>query len=332
MSNSASPPKRKGGSPKPPLIEDEFNPHNITIATSGQTKRVDIWMPLYVGDFAIDTAGLSAAEVGAYTLLAVSYWRGGGLPNDEAVLMRMARLSKRQFKAIWPRLSPQFFVADEDRIVNHKLDRELAFSLQKMRTYSERASKAATVRWQQEKDASSMPQAVLKPCPSPSPSPLPLPRVFLSNGDNPQHHNGRERNTWDSAVEELVERFSVPADDVHALRRKHSDNIKRLNNGAYPTPDNFMRFAESALTHSTQQRAKAAPAPLNGATKLRKRWWDQWLQETSCDAASSWEGASNTDRSAFMLTKYGEYFVAMAGGPTSSAIDIDEFGNIHPQT
>jgi len=327
---TVAPPKRKGGSPKPPLIEDEFNPHNITIATSGQTERVDIWMPLYVGDFAIDTAGLSAAEVGAYVLLAVSYWRGGGLPNDEAVLMRMARLSKRQFKAIWPRLSPQFFVADEDRIVNHKLDRELAVSLRKKRTYSDRASKAATVRWRQEKDASSMPQAVLKPCPSPSP--LPLPRVSLSNSDEPQHPNVRERNTWDSAVEKLVEQFSVPADDVHALRRKHSDNIKRLNNGAYPTPDNFMRFAESALTHSTQQKAKVAMAPLELAAKHRKRWWDQWLQETGAHAASSWEKASGADRSAFMLTTYGDNFTAMADGSTNGTIDIDEFGNIHTQT
>lgn len=327
---TVAPPKRKGGSPKPPLIEDEFNPHNITIATSGQTERVDIWMPLYVGDFAIDTAGLSAAEVGAYVLLAVSYWRGGGLPNDEAVLMRMARLSKRQFKTIWPRLSPQFFVADDDRIVNHKLDRELAVSLRKKRTYSDRASKAATVRWGQEKNASSMPQALLRPCPSPSPSPLP--KVSLSNSDEPQHHNGRERNTWDGVVKELVERFSVPADDVHALRRKHSDNIKRLNNGAYPTPDNFMRFAESALTHSTQQKAKVASAPLELAAKHRKRWWDQWLQEVGAHAASSWEEASDDERSEFMLTKYGDNFTAMANGSTNGTVDIDEFGHIRTQT
>jgi hypothetical protein len=175
-----------------------------------------------------------------------------------------------------------------------------------------------------------MPQALLKPCPSPSPSPLP--RVFLSNSDKPQHHNGRERNTWDGAVEELVERFSVPVEDVHALRRKHSDNMKKLNNGAYPTPLNFMRFAESELTHSTQQKAKAAPAPLELAAKHRKRWWDQWLQETGAHTASSWEEASGADRSAFMLTKYGDNFAAMAAGSTNGTIDIDEFGNIHPQT
>lgn len=332
MSNSASPPKRKGGSPKPPLIEDEFSPHNITIATSRQTERVDIWMPLYVGDFAIDTAGLSAAEVGAYISLVVSYWRGGGLPNDETVLMRMARLNKRQFKAIWPRLSPQFFVVEEDRIVNQKLDRELAVSLRKKLTYSERGTKGATERWKQNKNASSIAQALLKPCPSPSPSPLPLTRVFLSNGGEPQHHNGRERNTWDGVVEELVERFSVPVDDVHALRRKHSDKMKGLKNDAYPTPDNFMRFAESALTHSTQQKAKVAIAPLELAAKHRKRWWDQWLQEIGAHAASSWEKASSADRSAFMLTKYGDNFTAMAEGSTNGTIDIDEFGNIRPQT
>lgn len=330
MSDSASRPKRKGGSPKPPLIEDEFNSHNISNPTSGQTERVDIWMPLYVGDFAIDTAGLSATELGAYTSLIVCYWRAGGLPNDEAVLMRMARLNKRQFKTIWPRLSPQFFVVEEDRIVNHKIDRELAVSLRKKRTYTDRASKAATVRWQQEKDASSMPQALLKPCPSPSPSPIP--KISLSNGETQRHNNGRERNTWDGAVKELVERFSVPVENVQDLQRKHSDKLQKLNNGAYPTPENFMRFAESALTHSTPQKTKATPAPLELAAKHRKRWWDQWVRETDANAASSWEEASGADRSAFMLTKYGDNFTAMADGSTNGTVDIDEFGNIRTQT
>jgi uncharacterized protein YdaU (DUF1376 family) len=329
---TVAPPKERAARESRPSLQVVTEGNDITHAAKAQTERVDIWMPFYLGDFAIDTVSLSTAEVGAYTLLIAAYWRSGGLPNDEVALMRITRLSVRQFRSIWPRLA-QFFMADGDRIVSEKLDRERAIWIKKRITYQQRSSKAATERWRPKGDASSIPQALLGQCPSPSPSPLPLPRASLSNDDAPPHHNGRERNTWGGVVEELVERFSVPVEDVQALRGKHSDNIKRLKNGAYPTPENFMRFAEAALTTpSTQQKAKAAQEPLERATKLRKRWWDQWQQETNCYAASSWEGASNTDRSAFMQTKYGDNFVAMAGGSAGSTIDINEFGNIHTQT
>ena len=41
---------------------------------------------------------------------------------------------------------------------------------------------------------------------------------------------------------------------------------------------------------------------------------------------------SKAKRCAFLLTKYGENFAAMAGGSTGSTMDVDEFGDIHTQT
>ena len=48
-------------------------------------------------DFLADTSELSAAEVGAYSLLIVHYWRNGSLPNDDRELMRISRLLPRQW-------------------------------------------------------------------------------------------------------------------------------------------------------------------------------------------------------------------------------------------
>ena len=41
---------------------------------------------------------------------------------------------------------------------------------------------------------------------------------------------------------------------------------------------------------------------------------------------------SKAKRCAFLLTKYGDNFAAMADGSTNGTIDIDEFGNIRTQT
>lgn len=55
------------------------------------------WMPLYVNDYHADTAHLSVEEHGAYLLLIMNYWHHGQLPNDEAKLRRIAKMSARQW-------------------------------------------------------------------------------------------------------------------------------------------------------------------------------------------------------------------------------------------
>lgn len=55
------------------------------------------WMPLHIDDYISDTDHLTATEHGAYLLLIMKYWREDGLPSDEALIRRYAKLSVEQW-------------------------------------------------------------------------------------------------------------------------------------------------------------------------------------------------------------------------------------------
>lgn len=58
------------------------------------------WMPLYVGNYLADTAGLNAEEHGAYLLLIMHYWAHGPLPDDDARLARIAACTSARWRAV----------------------------------------------------------------------------------------------------------------------------------------------------------------------------------------------------------------------------------------
>jgi uncharacterized protein YdaU (DUF1376 family) len=73
----------------------------MTLRTRGFNEGRDImsppWMPFYVADYLGDTGHLSTTQHGAYILLICHYWRTGGLPNDDAHLARIAKLSVKNW-------------------------------------------------------------------------------------------------------------------------------------------------------------------------------------------------------------------------------------------
>ena len=66
------------------------------------------WMPLYIADYLADTAHLGTLESGAYLHLIMHYWLKDGLPDDDAQLARITKLSLPEWRAIRPTISALF--------------------------------------------------------------------------------------------------------------------------------------------------------------------------------------------------------------------------------
>ncbi|MBE1710653.1 MULTISPECIES: YdaU family protein [Mesorhizobium] len=83
------------------------------------------FMQLYVSDFVGDTLQLSTEQIGAYMLILMAMWNAGGrLPDDDAKLARVARLSLKRWRAISADLL-SFFEREAGEIGHKRLTREL---------------------------------------------------------------------------------------------------------------------------------------------------------------------------------------------------------------
>jgi uncharacterized protein YdaU (DUF1376 family) len=111
-------------------------------------KKVDIWMPIYIGDYLSDTMHLTTAQHGAYLLLLMAYWKNKGpLPNNDVLLSQVCRMSLEDWNNAKPMLMKYFFVDKKGNIINKRADKEIGLWCEKKRKYVERAKKAAGVRW-----------------------------------------------------------------------------------------------------------------------------------------------------------------------------------------
>ncbi|WP_095200551.1 YdaU family protein [Mesorhizobium carmichaelinearum] len=83
------------------------------------------FMQLYVSDFVGDTLQLSTEQIGAYMLILMAMWNAGGrLPDDDAKLARVARLSLKRWRAISGDLLT-FFEREAGEIGHKRLTKEL---------------------------------------------------------------------------------------------------------------------------------------------------------------------------------------------------------------
>lgn len=111
------------------------------------------FMQLYVSDFIGDTLHLSTEQIGAYMLLLMAMWNAGGkLPNDDAKLARVARLSVKKWKAISADLMP-FFTVDGDAIGHNRLTKELQKSESKSQSRASAGAEGGRAKALKDKDA-----------------------------------------------------------------------------------------------------------------------------------------------------------------------------------
>lgn len=86
------------------------------------TKKTDIWMPLYIGDYLADTGHLTTTQHGAYLLLLMHYWRKRELPADDKQLAAIAKLPLRIWLDVKETMQAFFY----DGWKHHRIESELA--------------------------------------------------------------------------------------------------------------------------------------------------------------------------------------------------------------
>ena len=104
----------------------------------------------FVGDYQRDTAHLSLAEHGAYTLMLDLYYGAeNALPSDRKVLYRMMRADGRIERQAIDAVIDEFWIEADDGLRNPKADRMIADA----GVRSEKASKSAHGMWKKRREA-----------------------------------------------------------------------------------------------------------------------------------------------------------------------------------
>ena len=99
------------------------------------------WMPFYIGDYLRDTSRLSTEQHGAYLLLTMDYWVNGPLPDDDAALGMIARMTPGGWKRMRNVLE-SFFQVKDGRWNHRRIDRERtrAFAIRELRSIAGKES------------------------------------------------------------------------------------------------------------------------------------------------------------------------------------------------
>lgn len=103
---------------------------------------------LYASDFYVDTAGWTAAEVGAYLRLLLHQWVEGPLENKMSVLARIAGVDPRNMQKMWSTVIAKKFTTDNaGMLFNKRLENTRQELLNFRELQREKGMKGAAKRW-----------------------------------------------------------------------------------------------------------------------------------------------------------------------------------------
>lgn len=117
-----------------------------TIFMAQDKQKVDMYMPLWIGDYLADTSRLHWAQHGPYLLLIMDYWRKGPLPDNDLTLSTICGMSADEWLNIKTVLAP-FFRIDGGQWHHKRIEKELKIAREKRNSHAERGLKGAQKRW-----------------------------------------------------------------------------------------------------------------------------------------------------------------------------------------
>lgn len=149
------------------------------------SAKVDVFMPLFVGDYLADTTDLTTEEHGAYFLLLMNLWkRGGRLPCDPPRLARMAGLSPERWEAVWMTIG-RFFDLEDGHLSQARVMRELDRAKARKEAASENGRKSGEARRQRALNGRSNETRTEPPTEPPTDVPTDVPTESNSSSPSP---------------------------------------------------------------------------------------------------------------------------------------------------
>lgn len=141
------------------------------------SRKPDVWMPLFIGDYLADTAHLTTEQHGAYFLLLMAAWkREGYLPNDAVQLGAIARLSPARWRQHAAVILPLFQVEGE-QLVQGRLAEEYRAARSANDAQRENGKKGGRPKKNNPTETQKKPTGFDRVNPNETPSPSPTPEA-----------------------------------------------------------------------------------------------------------------------------------------------------------
>lgn len=136
--------------------------------------NTDIWFPFYYGDYLKDTMQLSAERHGIYLLLMIHCWQNGFIEDDIDSLSIISKVSTDNLSLKY--ILDRYFTQKEEKYYQKRITKERERAEDNKKKRSEKARKAANIRWKDHAPSNAtsnqqaMPQGMPETCPSSSSS------------------------------------------------------------------------------------------------------------------------------------------------------------------
>lgn len=138
------------------------------------SRKPDVWMPFFIGDYLGDTAHLSTEQHGAYLLLLLAAWkRKGTLPNDPAQLATIARLPLPRWRQHAPVIVALFKVSG-DQLLQGRLVEEYEKALAANAAQKENGKRGGRPKKEKPNETHGFQSGSIRLNPNESPSPSPI--------------------------------------------------------------------------------------------------------------------------------------------------------------